>query len=241
MNLIIDIGNSRTKIAVFDGDIMLFSEVLTRLKVKHLQAIKEKFNIDAVILSNTGEIVTSTYDYLKNNFILFWHLDHLSPLPIKNLYETPQTLGKDRLAAAVGAFYKFHGANCLIIDLGTCITLDFISEKGEFLGGNISPGIRMRLKAMNRYTAKLPLVDIDIPESLFGTNTKNALQNGAVKGAFREIETFINEVSTKYDVINVILTGGDAHLFEKYTKNKIFVSPNLILEGLNEILRYNAH
>ena len=149
-------------------------------------------------------------------------------------------MGKDRIDASVGANKRSQGKAALFIDMGTCITVNFINSEGAFVGGNISPGIMMRLKAMHKFTAKLPMVKPDIPDEYFAQSTVKALQNGAVKGAFREIDSFIDDTRIKFGVNNIILTGGDAVLFESYTKNKIFVAPNLVLEGLNEILNYNV-
>ncbi len=239
-NLILDIGNTRIKIAVFENKEMLFSQRVENFDRITLRQLSNDYALTSVILSNTGILENGLLEDLKDFFPMVLYLDHNTPLPIVNLYGTPYTLGKDRLAAAVGAQLIFPQSNCLIIDMGTCITLDYLTNVGQFLGGNITPGIQMRLRAMHEFTAKLPMVEIAIPDILFGNSTITAMQNGAVKGAFLEIETFIEEVKTKYGSINVILTGGDAHFFERYTKNEIFVAPNLVLEGLNEILQYNA-
>jgi type III pantothenate kinase len=198
-----------------------------------------EYPISSAILSNTSEPAKRLIDYLSD-LPFFIHLDHHTPIPVTNQYATPESLGKDRLAAAVGAFYMFPDSDSLVIDMGTCITVNLLKAGGIFVGGNISPGITMRIKAMHHFTAGLPMADIELPEEYFGTSTISALQNGAIKGAFREIEALINEVKAKDESINVILTGGDAQKFESYSKNKIFVSPNLVLEGLNEILKYNV-
>lgn len=238
MRLIVDVGNTRAKFAVFDGDHIIDRGVVARRYSSGIvRQINGKYPIDAAIVTNTSDIGTELMSFLKS-IPHFIHLDHYTPVPILNCYEDPAQLGKDRLAAAVGANAKFNGESSLIIDMGTCITMNLLFE-GKFLGGNISPGLNMRLRAMHRFTAKLPVVSLGLPDEDLGTSTQRAMQNGAVKGAFREIEAFISEIHHKYGVINVILTGGDADMFANYTKNKIFVSPNLVLEGLNEILKYN--
>ena len=218
----------------------MFFVIDKNLTLTRIRKLKSDFHITGVILSNTRDINDKILKELGecNCFI---HFGHLTRIPIINKYENHQTLGKDRLAACIGARKYFSEGNCLVIDMGTCITSDFLSDQNEFIGGNISPGIKLRLRAMNAYTDKLPLADIFLPENMFGNNTIEALQNGAVKGTLYEIDTFINLVLQKKSPINVMLTGGDAHYFENYTKNKIFVAPNLVLEGLNEILRYNAY
>jgi type III pantothenate kinase len=240
LNLIIDIGNSRTKVAVYDGNKLVILEVMPKLGIRKLSKMIATYPIEGIILTNTGKVDATLLAKLES-FSHFIYLSSETPIPLINKYETPHTLGKDRIAAAVGTVNLFPGQGNLVIDMGTCITLDYIDNEGAFLGGNISPGIQMRLQAMHRFTAKLPLVQMEYNHDLFARNTKNAIQNGAVKGTFSEIDSFIEEVRSKYGSINVILTGGDANYFEKFTKNKIFVSPNLVLEGLNLILKYNAH
>jgi type III pantothenate kinase len=240
VNIVIDIGNTRAKYALFDGDAILTQGVaLRRYSVSVLSKILQRSEITAGILSNTSEVNILLLEMLKR-LPFFIHLDTITQIPIQNLYATPSSLGKDRIAAAVGAWKRSIGKSALFIDMGTCITVNFLNDEGAFVGGNISPGIMMRLKAMHKFTAKLPLVKPEIPEEYFATSTVKALQNGAVKGAFREIDSFIDDTRIKFGVNNIILTGGDAVLFESYTKNKIFVAPNLVLEGLNEILNYNA-
>lgn len=241
MNLIIDLGNTRVKCAVIDsiGTILVIIRRPKRYCFNVINDLLGKYKIKAAILSNTSSPDESTLDLL-NSLSQFIHLDENTALPIVNGYETPKSLGKDRIAAAVSSFLRFKNENVVFVDMGTCITMNFISSEGVFLGGNIHPGISMRLKAMHRFTAKLPLVEISVPEEIFGMSTVKALQNGAVKGAFLEIDAFIQLIQTKFGHIKVLLTGGDAHLFEKWTKNEIFVAPNLVLEGLNEILKYNA-
>jgi type III pantothenate kinase len=240
MYLIIDQGNTRIKIAVFGGDEMLFHQVaFKRYGSNIIPKILSQYDIKAAIISHTSEVDDQIFG-LCRNLPFFIHLDHNTPIPIRNQYASPESLGKDRIAAAVGCQKKFPNKNVLFIDMGTCITTNFLTSDGIFLGGNISPGIRMRLKAMHTFTARLPMAPQEIPDDFFGTTTIAALQNGAIKGTFREIDTFIMDTGEKFGEIHVVLTGGDANLFENYTKNKIFVAPNLVLEGLNEILKYNV-
>jgi type III pantothenate kinase len=238
--LIVDIGNTRVKVAVFRGDVLVSLEIsFKRYTYKILKKHLDSSDVSAAILSNTSEVDGSVLS-LFSALPCFIHLDHLTRIPIALNYETPHTLGRDRIAAAIGAVKRYPSKPVLFIDMGTCITMNFVNSKSEFEGGNISPGISMRLKAMHKFTARLPHAPIMVPEEFFGKNTVKGLQNGAVKGTIREIDTFIDETRSKFGAINVILTGGDALLFEKYTKNQIFVAPNLVLEGLNEILRYNV-
>lgn len=241
MNLIIDLGNTRVKCAVIDesGVITMLIRKPKRYCFKVINEIIASQNIKSAILSNTSIPDEGTLKLLSS-LTQFIHLDEYTSLPIVNEYETPKTLGKDRIAAAVASYFRFRNENVIFIDMGTCITINFISAKGVFMGGNIHPGISMRLKAMHKFTAKLPMAEINVPEEFLGRSTVKALQNGAVKGAFLEIDAFIQLTQTKFGPIKVLLTGGDAYLFENWTKNEIFVAPNLVLEGLNEILKYNA-
>ena len=241
MNLIIDQGNTRVKCAVFNSnDVIVFKSVkLKRYAHRILNELPSTLKIENVILSNTSLPDKSLMDQLRT-YQHFLHLDHSTKIPIVNKYETPETLGKDRIAAAVGAWMKYPNENILFIDMGTCITMNFVNNKGWFLGGNISPGINMRFKAMHKFTANLPLAENLLNDEFIADTTVKALQNGAIKGTFREIDSFITETRNKFGEIKVILTGGDAFFFENWTKNMIFVAPNLVMEGLNEILKYNV-
>jgi type III pantothenate kinase len=241
MNLIIDQGNTRVKCAVFNSnDVIVFKSVkLKRYAHRILNELPSTLKIENVILSNTSLPDKSLMDQLRK-YQHFLHLDHSTKIPIVNKYGTPETLGKDRIAAAVGAWMKYPNENILFIDMGTCITMNFVNNKGWFLGGNISPGINMRFKAMHKFTANLPLAENVLNDEFIAVTTVKALQNGAIKGTFREIDSFITETRNKFGEIKVILTGGDAFFFENWTKNMIFVAPNLVMEGLNEILKYNV-
>ncbi|MBK8701480.1 MAG: type III pantothenate kinase [Saprospiraceae bacterium] len=239
MNLCIDIGNSRVKTAVFEGNQEIINHRSTDFSIEKIQNLLDEYHIDRVIVSTTRELSpeVNTLISTKPGWLV---LDHQTPLPFVNLYETSLTLGKDRLAAAAAANALFPGQNNVIIDAGTCLTYNFIDQQGQYHGGNISPGVQMRLKAMNAFTSKLPLAEIKYHNELFGKNTEMALQNGAVRGAIFEITSFIYHTRLQYGQVNVILTGGDAIIFAEHLNFKIFAVPNLVLFGLNEILRYNA-
>lgn len=240
MNLAIDIGNTRTKVAVFQGEALLHQEVWGELALEALKQLAYNQKVEKIILSSVSKQAAEVMSFLKGNFA-FLELTTDTPLPIRIRYKTPQTLGKDRIAAAVGAFHLFPGENCLVIDAGTCITLDLVSAEAEFLGGNISPGIEMRLKAMHQFTARLPMVarTSEMPDEL-GDSTENAIRNGGELGALIEVEGFIQRLKKKYHPLRVVLTGGDADFFVKHTKTKIFAHQNLVLIGLNQILKHNA-
>ena len=175
-----------------------------------------------------------------NRSFHYRQLDTRTPLPVENRYATPETLGKDRLAAAIGAWAQYPGQHCLVVDAGTCLTLDLVTAEGSYLGGNISPGVRMRLRAMHAFTARLPQVDVGAYKALLGQSTESALQNGGLLGAVLEIEGLASRLSDSYPGLITVLTGGDAAILAERLKSKIFVHLNLVLEGLNKILEYNV-
>ncbi len=196
-----------------------------------------KYNIKSCIVSSVRKKIPKNIFDIKHKVDKFIVLCHKTKLPIKINYKTPDTLGMDRIAAAIGAKKMFPEDNCIVIDAGTCITYDFIDKKNVYQGGNIAPGISMRAKAMNRFTDNLPLVGIEYNEDPLGKSTEEALQNGSLRGTFWEISTFIQLILDKFGDTKVILTGGDAKYFVNHFNFKIFANPNLILVGLNEIIK----
>jgi type III pantothenate kinase len=240
MNVCIDIGNTLEKLSVFDGDQERFFKRVERIDKTHLAYIKNEYNIKGLIICSTKKIDENRLDLFKSYGDLVM-LDHNTPIPINNLYHTPETLGKDRLAGVVAANTLFKNENNIVLSLGTCITMDVIDAKGNYQGGNIHPGLSMRLKAMHHFTQKLPLVPVEMPQDIIGKSTIHALQNGSLKGAIWEIESFIAEIKQIFDNPNIILTGGDSRLFEVHINFKIFAVPNLVLIGLNTILNHRQN
>lgn len=241
INLVIDIGNTRTKLALFNQHDLMFSVPIEQLTVNHLQMLKdEHIQLNQAILSSVKPVDEELIRFLSKNFQLFIELDQHTPLPIENLYKTPETLGKDRIAAAVGANELFPGQNVLIIDAGTAITYDVVSEKNEFLGGNISPGLQMRFKALNQFTGKLPLINYSDELQLIGRNTEDAIRAGVQNGILYEIERTIETFNRNYENLQIVMTGGDSIFFDKKLNYSIFVHFNLTLIGLNRILEHNA-
>ena len=206
--------------------------------VRDLKKLHLKYQFEHSILSTTRKQLPRFC-----NFMIKHHgmkiLDHKTKLPFKNKYSTPKTLGKDRIAAIAGARAIFPKKTCLVFDIGTCMTTDIINDKDEYLGGNISPGVHLRLKSMNDYTSALPLVKDKINRDIIGKSTKSALQNGGIYGLILEIEGFVARSKRKFGTINVILTGGDAFRFGELIECKKFVEPKLVLIGLNAIIAYN--
>ncbi|HAG16775.1 MAG TPA: type III pantothenate kinase [Bacteroidales bacterium] len=239
-NLILDFGNTLYKGAIFDDSNLLFKFSGTKMQIQDLVDLKTNYpNIRKVILSSVIEIPAELLDFLHTNFD-FQELTHQTPLPIINLYETPETLGKDRLAAVVGAFQLFPNQNVLIVDAGSSITYDMITKEGHYLGGGISLGIEMRFKALHHFTKKLPLiVDTEAKTELIGKTTRDSILSGVLNGVCAEVDGIINQYKQKFPDLLVLITGGNLKHFDKNLKNNIFAAENLVLQGLNFILNYN--
>jgi len=239
VNLIIDIGNTRVKLAAFEKNDVQQKWLWPTLEEDKLLRLIKRKKIKQIALSSTRGIDKAMLKRLKKVLPVML-LEAKTPLPIINSYKTPKTLGKDRLAAVVAANELYPKKNCLVIDAGTCITYDLITKAGEYLGGGISPGVDMRFKAMDTFTAKLPLVKRTKEIELIGNTTNTALRSGGALGAVYEVEGFIKAYRKKFSPLTVLFTGGAADFFANYLKTKIFVNHNLVLIGLNKILNHNA-
>ena len=240
MNLIIDIGNSAVKSAVFQDAKILRSYVFPFENFsENFQKIKKDY--PQIAFSMLSSVIKDTFEIekmLKKETKLFV-LRENTRLSFKNNYASPQTLGKDRLALVAAGSLKYQNKNLLVIDAGTCITFDFKNDKNEYLGGAISPGLQMRLKALHNFTAKLPLVKLEENIALIGDSTKNSILSGVLNGVVAELDGIIDRYKTDYKYLTVILTGGDTQILSKRVKNSIFANPNFLLEGLNYILEFN--
>jgi type III pantothenate kinase len=241
MNLVLDIGNSRAKISVFNRGDVIFTIPLEEITPENIQMLKEEHpSLNQAILSTTRDVSPDLKKYLTSNFDTFIELDAETPLPIENLYQTKETLGKDRIAAVTGAFDLYPNTNVLVIDAGTAITFDIINDKGQYLGGNISPGLEMRYKALHHFTGRLPLIEKNDFENLYGRTTEEAIRAGVQHGIVFETDKAIETFKEFYKNLKVIITGGDAIFFDKKLKNSFFVHFNLTALGLNRILEYNG-
>ena len=239
LNLIIDIGNTAAKVALFDGGEMV--EVLTESNqsLDCLEALCAKYPVEQGIVATVIDLSERVLAALVAlPFPLLW-LDSKTPLPVTNLYETPETLGYDRMAAVVGANEQYPRRDILVIDAGTCITYEFIDSKGQYHGGNISPGMQMRFKALNQFTGRLPLIDSNGRKLPMGRDTETAIRAGVLKGMEYEISGYIESMKHKYPELLVFLTGGDDFSFDSSVKSVIFADRFLVLKGLNRILNYN--
>jgi type III pantothenate kinase len=240
MDLIIDIGNNRQKVAIFDaaGE-MINMQVYQSLKTEDIIDILYVYDIRRSILSSvTGRNAElERFLQLSSEYHLFTHNSKLS---VQLCYETPQTLGLDRIACAVAA-HQFYGSHsCLIVQAGTCLVLDFIDSGGNYYGGSISPGLNMRLTALHQHTANLPLTLLEKIDYFLGRTTQQSIKSGVINGTIYEIEGFIKIYQSRYKGLKVLITGGDGEFLQKSVKNSIFVGSNFVLEGLHKILQLNA-
>lgn len=240
MNLTIDIGNTCTKLVAFDGMTPVEEKRMEDGELYKLREFCDKYSFSRGIFSTVVELS----DELKKAvyglpFPVLRLLSGITPVPINNKYSTPLTLGTDRLAAIVGAYYEQKGHDVLVIDIGTCVTYDFITSSGDYLGGNISPGPTIRLKALNSFTDALPLIERKGDTPLLGGSTETAIRSGVMRGLVYEIEGYIRDFLLKYPDLFIYLTGGvrlDLHIPEKKC---IFADSFIVPYGLNRILLYN--
>ncbi|HLA54462.1 MAG TPA: type III pantothenate kinase [Flavobacterium sp.] len=240
MLLAIDIGNTRSKAAVFEGSSLLEHFVFPKMALREniLDIIEKHKTIADIALSSVSN---ESLDFEIPARINIHVISNAWPFPFLNLYETPLTLGIDRMVLASGAALQFPNQNRLVIDAGTCITYDFIDEKDHYHGGAISPGIQLRYQALHNYTAKLPLLSVEAPANYVGKSTAASIHSGVVNGVVHEIDGFINQYQQDYSNFIIILTGGDADFLAKRLKNTIFANSNFLLEGLNRTFQYKIN
>ena len=234
MNLTIDIGNTLIKMAVFDGGEIVEKLLAEECDTKLLDGLLARWPaIDRAIIASTGGRTAPLARMLRVRAVKCLEFTPATPVPIRNGYDTPETLGADRLAAAVGAALVAEGRDALVVDFGTAITVDYVSGDGTYRGGAISPGMGMRFQALHRYTARLPLCRETAEERLYGTTTTSCIEQGVMNGIAFEIEGYIARFRRENADICIIFTGGAA-------KNAIFADCELVFLGLNRILEFNA-
>ena len=238
MTIAIDLGNTRAKIGLFkDKELLEYVQDIPPAKVADW--VLSRKPAAAIIASVNAPVQEIQQQVSKICPCLV--LDSALAVPVKKQYKTPQSLGADRLAAAVGGQSLYPSQTVLVIDAGTCITYDLVDAKGNYLGGAISPGLQMRFKALHTFTARLPLLDhLSSPAPLLGQSTDESIASGVVNGTGSEIEGMISNFEAEFGSLRTIICGGDAKFFESKIKQYIFVIPELVLIGLNEILLYNA-
>jgi len=240
MNLVIDIGNTLQKIAVFNNDECVYCQSFSLITIDIFNSVFNQYPIKNSIVSSVAELDTQVIEYLSINTRIVQYT-HQTKLPITILYKSAETLGLDRIANAVGAATLFPKKNVLSVQAGTCLVFDFVNENKEYLGGSISPGMQMRLEVLHEKTKNLPLLRVgDAPHSFLGTSSEESILFGVIKGICYEIDGFIEDYRTQFKDITVLLTGGDAACLQKSIKNTIFAAPNVVLKGLNEIIKFNV-
>jgi type III pantothenate kinase len=239
MNLIVDIGNTNTKLAVFDGQTKISQSRVSDLSCEELDKNLSGHRIEKAIISSVRELPPFISDLLFSKITFVHVLSFKSRLPFKVGYDTPETLGTDRIAAVAGAFSLFPRSNVLIVDAGTALTFEFLSAD-MYNGGTISPGLTMRFKALNKFTDRLPLVSPTDNYSFPGQNTTDAIVAGVIAGVVYEINEYIRTFENKHSDFKIILTGGDSEFLKDKISYQITYMPDIVIDGLNYILEYNA-
>jgi len=242
MKLVVDIGNTLIKSAIFDGSKIIKLDFFKEFSSDYFENMFSNYSIGSGILASVRKDNSEIENILSEKTKLLI-LDYKTSLPFINKYSTPKTLGQDRIAVMAAASLMFKKENVLVIDAGTSITYDFINDKNEYLGGGISPGLNMRFKSLNTFTDKLSLIYFngETPIDLIGNGTENSILSGVVIGFYKEIEGVINEYELRFNGVKTIVTGGDYKYFDKLLKNKTFAAPNLVMEGLKGILDFNEN
>lgn len=240
VNLVIDIGNTLQKLAVFDenGKIVKFLQE-KQLSVPILEEVLASYSVQSAIVSSVGKDDEELFRWLGSRIRLI-RFSSQCRLPITMRYATPETLGTDRIANAVGANALYPGENVLSIMAGTCLVADFVNADGEYLGGSIAPGMRMRFQALSQFTARLPLVNPEPVVFFIGDDTRSSILSGVINGMAREIDGLIAQYEREFSGLKVIFSGGDSELLQKFIKKRIFAAPNPTLFGLHKILVLNV-
>ncbi|MCR5313501.1 MAG: type III pantothenate kinase [Bacteroidaceae bacterium] len=236
MKLLLDIGNTSAKVAIAEGDEIVHFEHREESWYELFRRLTADFKIDSCVVSNVAGVDKQLLHVIEMQpFPVIW-LTYNTPCPVKPECIAPRGLGADRWAADIGAMSMFPDDTLLVVDAGTCITYDLISPEGQFIGGNISPGVELRLKAMHEHTALLPLIDVEGETPFMGYDTETAMRSGAVVGAGLEIEGFVRRVLEKYPNVKIFVTGGNHFTFGDDVKDKIIVDHMLIFRGLIKVI-----
>lgn len=239
MDLIIDIGNTRIKYAsIVSGEIQIKS-YCAEIELENL-LVSFKGKAKRLMLSSVKKLDKELIKSIEKNIPQYYILSSKLKMPFENTYQTPHTIGADRLALTAGAMYLFPSSDVLVVDIGTCMTFDFIDANSQYQGGAISPGLQMRLKALNEFTGKLPLIELQEPTDLIGKSTQESILSGVVNGMLKELDGIIDAYKLRYPEVKIILTGGDASFFDNKLKNSIFADQDILLKGMYFILEQHA-
>lgn len=240
MILAIDFGNTRVKAAVFEQNTVVSTYGFETAEIHN------KISAICMAFPKIIQIVAASVSDVDQNALLGFgipvhFITNQSEFPFQNNYATPQSLGVDRLLLSAGAVIKYPNQNRLVIDAGTCITYDFTDSNDAYHGGAISPGLRLRYESLHAYTARLPLLQIEAPDSLIGNSTAGSIHSGVVNGTLNEIDGFIERYRADYPNFIIILTGGDGEFLAGRLKNTIFANSNFLLESLNQTFLYQSN
>ena len=237
MNLTLDIGNTQSKLAVFNNSLVVVKTFDSEFIIDEIDGFLLLYPfIKNLIVCSVTDI---TLNLEKYNFNNVHFVSSNSNIPFENLYLSKDSLGNDRIALVSSASISYPGKNVLIIDAGSCITYDFINDKNQYLGGAISPGLNMRYKSLNEFTSKLPLVSFESSDKLIANQTIDSINVGVANGVVFEIEGFVRQYLSEYDNLTVILTGGNSDFLSNQLKISIFANQNFLLEGLNNLIKLN--
>ena len=237
MNLTLDIGNTQSKLAVFNNSLVVVKTFDSEFIIDEIDDFLLLYpSIKNLIVCSVTDI---TLNLEKYNFNNVHFVSSSSNIPFENLYLSKDSLGNDRIALVSSASISYPGKNVLIIDAGSCITYDFINDKNQYLGGAISPGLNMRYKSLNEFTSKLPLVSLESSDKLIANQTIDSINVGVANGVVFEIEGFVRQYLSEYDNLTVILTGGNSDFLSNQLKISIFANQNFLLEGLNNLIKLN--
>tara|TARA_B100000780_G_scaffold208889_1_gene148981 strand:- start:636 stop:1358 length:723 start_codon:yes stop_codon:yes gene_type:complete len=237
MNLTLDIGNTQSKLAVFNNSLVFVKTFNSKFIIDEIDNFLLLYpDIKNLIVCSVTDINLNLEKYNFNNVHF---VSANSNIPFENLYLSKNLLGNDRIALVSSASISYPGKNVLVIDAGSCITYDFINDKNQYLGGAISPGLKMRYKSLNEFTSKLPLVSVESLDKLIGNQTIDSINVGVVNGLVFEIEGFVRQYLSEYDNLTVILTGGNSVFLSNQLKISIFANQNFLLEGLNNLIKLN--
>ena len=239
MNLVIDAGNTFVKTAVYENRELIELISSEDISLERIKSLLKMYPIKSVIISDVSEKTSVISAYLTRDYPVI-HMSGQTPCPVTIGYSSKETLGTDRIAAAAAGAARNPGKNLLIVQVGTCITYELVNKKGEYIGGSISPGLDMRFKALNTFTARLPLVKKQEISFLTGKTTIDSLLSGVINGCVAEIDGIIDQYKEIFPDITTVMGGGDTFFFDKRLKNRIFANENLVLDGLNIILDYNS-
>ena len=240
MNLIIDIGNTLVKVYLFKNDQIISKKILDEVSlIDYIKSISKDYYIEKIICSS----VTKSYKIQLNKIfkkINYYELsDKDLQIPFYNNYKTKSSLGQDRIGLVSSAFFRFPNENCLIVDIGTCITYDFIDSNNVYHGGAISPGLNMRYKSFSEFTSNLPLLKFDNIDKIIGSCTNESIHIGVCNGIIGEIKEYIKNIENSYPIFNLIITGGDSMFLLNKIKNAIFADQDFLAQGLNYIIKFN--